>query len=285
MSTAGRALKLARMRGNALAEVADDAAPRVALQDLLEALAPLLLRARITPAMVCEAVRLALVRAAAAGARIASGRVNHSRIATLTGLSRLEVRRLLTSRRPTRVPAPRQLDRAARVLEGWSRDPAFRTEAGRPRVLPLRGAAPSFETLVQRYGGDVPPRAVRTELERVGAVRVTRGRIRLHRRRLTLAKQDDCHPLVAIAPYLQGLLDALAVPDATVEWAHQLKIPVQDERMVRLEAERARRTLAAAAAALRPAVRPALDRRRSVGVTLIVTRPPPASAREREEEP
>jgi hypothetical protein len=276
------------MPANAPTSAADDVSPRAALQDLLDALAPLLLHARITPAMVCEAVRLSFVRAAADGARMASGRINHSRVATLTGLSRVEVRRLLTLRRTPRPPVPRQLDRAARVLEGWLRDPAFRTERGRPRMLPLRGAAPSFEALVQRYGGDVPPRAVQTELERAGAVRVTRGRIRLQRRRLALAKQAKCHPLPTIVPYLRGLLEALAVPAATVEWAHQLQIPIEDERTVRLEVERARRTLAAAAGALRPSLRTPPDRRSSVGITLIVTRPPPtrlAPARGPKEEP
>jgi hypothetical protein len=275
------------MPRNAQAAAADEAAPRAALQDLLDALAPLLLRARITPAMVCEAVRLSFVRAAADGARMASGRVNHSRVATLTGLSRVEVRRLLALRRPARTPAPRQLDRAARVLEGWSRDPVFRTDGGRPRVLPLRGAAPSFEALVQRYGGDVPPRAVRTELERAGAVRVARGQIRLQRRRLTLDDGGERSPLPAISPYLRGLLGALAAPAATVEWAQQLQIPADDELAVRLEADRARRTLAAAAAALRPASRPAAAAARAVGVTLIVTRPAPtgAAAPSAEEDP
>ncbi len=270
----GRRPKLTRMPRNVPAAAHDGAAPRAVLQDLFDALAPLLLRERITPAMVTEALRLSFVRAAAHSARMASGRVNHSRVATLTGLSRVEVRRLLALRRPVRVPAPRQLDRAARVLEGWSRDPAFRSESGRPRTLPLQGAAPSFEALVQRYGGDVPPRAVRTELERAGAVRVVRGRIRLRRRRLVLRQRDVPAPLPAIAPYLCGLLGALAVPAAAVEWAHQLRIPVDDELAVRLEAERARRTLAAAVTALRPSRQTLADPQRSVGVTLIVTRPP-----------
>lgn len=260
------------MPRNATPAAAVEAAPRAALQSLLDALAPLLLRARITPAMVCEAVRLSFVRAAADGARMASGRVNHSRVATLTGLSRAEVRRLLAMGRPIRVPAPRQLDRAVRVLDGWLRDPAFCTESGRPRVLSLRGVAPSFEALVQRYGGDVPARAVRTELERAGAVRVARGQIRLQRRRLALDAHGEPHPLPAITPYLRGLLAALAAPAASVDWAHQLQIPVDDELSARLEADRARRTLAAAVTALSPARPPARDAGRSVGVTLIVTR-------------
>lgn len=261
------------MSRNARAGRPEQRAPRAALQDLLDALAPLLLRARITPAMVCEAARLSFVRAAAEGARMASGRINHSRIATLTGLSRVEVRRLLALPRPSRTPAPRQLDRAARVLEGWSRDPVFRTDRGRPRVLPLRGAAPSFEALVQRYGGDVPPRAVRTELERAGAVRVAGGQIRLQRRSISLDPGGQAHALPAIAPYLRGVLAALAAPAASVEWAHQLQIPVADELATRLEAERARRTLAAAVTALSPPPTGAADSQRSVGVTLIVTRP------------
>jgi hypothetical protein len=259
-----------------------------ALQALLDALAPLLLRARITPAMVTRQLRLAYVRAAAAHARMATGRVNHSQIATLTGLSRLEVRRLLAGGRETRAMPVRQLDRAARVLDGWSRDPAYRSARGRPRALPLRGPAPSFETLVQRYGGDVPPLAVQRELERVRAVRVSRGAIRPVAT-AGATPQEALHPLPGLAPYLAAVLTALEPEHARVEWAHRIQIPVHNALDATLAADRARRTLAAAVNALRPSAADAHRRssrrrnsssaaaavpRDSVGITLIMTRPP-----------
>lgn len=268
------------MSKNTAGAVADPAASRAALQTLLDALAPLLLRARITPAMVEESVRLSFVRAAASGARMGSGRVNHSRIATLTGLSRVEVRRLFAAPQ-RRTPPPRQLDRAARVLEGWSRDAAFRSAQGRPLPLPLRGPDPSFESLVRRHGGDVPPNAVQAELAAAGAVSVSRGVIRLKRRTLLTAQGAAPHPLRELAPYVGSVLRALAPPAATLEWTHQLQIPVADATEATLVADRARRTLAAAVSALRPV---AAARRRAagkgdaqapgVGITLIMTGPP-----------
>jgi hypothetical protein len=266
------------------ASATDPAATRAALQTLLDALAPLLLRARITPAMVEEAVRLSFVRAAAATARMGSGRINHSRIATLTGLSRLEVRRLFAAPQ-RRSPPPRQLDRAVRVLEGWSRDAAFRNAQGRPLALPLRGPAPSFEALVRRYGGDVPPSAVQAELEAAGVAAVSRGHIRLKRRRLAAEPGDQPHPLPQLAPYLGGMLRALEPPAATLEWTHQLRIPVGDATEATLVADRARRTLSAAVSAIR-AVPHARRRRstaaasaaRSVAITVIMTGPPQESA-------
>ena len=41
---------------------------------------------------------------------------------------------------------------------------------GRPRKLPFDGKSPSFSELVKKFGGDIPPGAMRTELKRVGAV-------------------------------------------------------------------------------------------------------------------
>jgi hypothetical protein len=173
---------------------------RSAVQALLEGLAPLLLRSRLTPAVVEELARLAFVRVAAGNSRMQSGRVNHSRVATLTGLSRVEVRRLLAAPRRASAPAPRQLDRAARVLEGWTQDGLFRTAKGAPRALPLHGPAPSFEELVRRYSGDMPAASVRKELLRIGAITVREGVVRLARRRAVDAALPGPDPLVELAP-------------------------------------------------------------------------------------
>ncbi len=199
---------------------------RSALQALLDSLAPLLLRSRLTPAVVEELARLAFVRAAAADARMRSGRINHSRIATLTGLSRVEVRRLLAAPRKASAPPPRQLDRAARVLEGWAQDSLFRTSQGVPRALPLHGPAPSFDELVRRYSGDMPAASVRKELLRIGAITVRDDVARLVRRRAAAATVRGPDPLVELAPYLRSVLEALQPDRAQLAWAHQLKMTI-----------------------------------------------------------
>lgn len=89
-----------------------------------------------------------------------------SRVALLTALSRKEVLRLLEAKRPVDDAELQQSNRAARVLDGWLRDPRFLNEAGEPLPLPFKAAAGrrSFSLLVTEYSGDIPPRAVLDEL-------------------------------------------------------------------------------------------------------------------------
>lgn len=95
---------------------------------------------------------------------------NAARVALLTGLDRKEVSRLRAERAApaARRPAP---DRLSRVLSAWHQDGEFVDAAtGEPRALPLHGPHPSFDSLVERYGGDVPATTIAKELERGGAV-------------------------------------------------------------------------------------------------------------------
>jgi hypothetical protein len=92
-----------------------------------------------------------------------------SRASILTGLTRKDVQRLVSSTdEPSHLPEERY-NRAARVLTGWIRDPDFVDSKGRPRMLEVDGEA-GFSALVRRHSGDVPHRAVLDELLRVGAV-------------------------------------------------------------------------------------------------------------------
>ncbi len=103
-----------------------------------------------------------------------------SRISIITGLSRKEVQRIRSLTGIDDGGAAERYNRAARVISGWVRDSRFsRAETG-PILLPLEGKGATFTELVKRYSGDVPPRAVRDELVRVGAAEQMKdGRIRL----------------------------------------------------------------------------------------------------------
>lgn len=98
-----------------------------------------------------------------------------SRLSILTGLTRKEVRRLRSEELPADADAGERYNRAARVISGWIADPDFAGDGGSPAVLPVDGDVPSFAELVRRYSGDVPPRAIRDELTRVGAIRELDG--------------------------------------------------------------------------------------------------------------
>jgi hypothetical protein len=93
-----------------------------------------------------------------------------SRVSIITGLSRKEVTRIRQLPRPGDRASWERYNRAARVIAGWRRDTDFHDEAGEPAVLPMMGEGPSFSTLVKRYSGDAPVRAILDELMRVRAV-------------------------------------------------------------------------------------------------------------------
>jgi len=96
-----------------------------------------------------------------------------SRVSIMTGLTRKEVRRIQSLPTADDADAIAHYNRAARVISGWRRDPRFTDAAGEPIDLPPEGEAGSFADLVKRFSGDVPVRAIRDELLRVGAAEIT----------------------------------------------------------------------------------------------------------------
>jgi hypothetical protein len=103
-----------------------------------------------------------------------------SRVSVLSGLTRKEVQRIVNEGPEAEAGFQERYNRAARVIAGWVRDREFADRQGNPQPLPLEGDQASFSELVRRYSGDVPARAVRDELLRVGAVETQAdGRLRL----------------------------------------------------------------------------------------------------------
>lgn len=94
-----------------------------------------------------------------------------SRVACITGLSRKEVLRLVDAPRSMNDPELHPANRAARVLQGWTSEPRYLDSNGAPMTLPFRApeGKRSFSELVQKYSGDIPPRAIFDELKRAGA--------------------------------------------------------------------------------------------------------------------
>jgi hypothetical protein len=149
------------------------AAVNAATLRLLEPLARLLLEARIGIGEFTALARLAYVKAAVQetdGSRV--GRVNVSRIAANTGLTRVEVATLLAEQRGAPPRNQRGRVRAERVLQGWWNDPTFQDNSGAPARLPRKGPKRSFAALVKRHSGDSHNAApVLEELLRSQAVR------------------------------------------------------------------------------------------------------------------
>jgi hypothetical protein len=125
------------------------------------------------------AAKIACIGVAAESARLGN-RLNHSRIAAATGLTRKDVRTLAGLLKSGKVTAGREVakQRTARVLHGWRTDPEFLDRRGNPLRLLISGSGQTFHVLVKRYGGDVTPMSVLKELARSGAVsRVAGGRV------------------------------------------------------------------------------------------------------------
>lgn len=133
------------------------------LQQLLDRIAPGLLKKGITPRLVGAIAADSFVRAAALSSLLGNGRVNVSCVAVVTGLSRPEVGRIL---RGERTIGKTSDARTIRVIRGWLEDGDFSTRARGPRVLQYAGEKGSFVALARKYAGDVPPSAVLKELRR-----------------------------------------------------------------------------------------------------------------------
>ena len=106
------------------------------------------------------------------------GRLNKSRIAILTGLTRKEVKNVI-DRSLSSEHKEKTYSRPARVLTGWYSDPMFQGPYGIPLELPYESSGdeePSFVELVKRYSGDMAPKQMLNQLVEAGAVVEVEGR-------------------------------------------------------------------------------------------------------------
>jgi hypothetical protein len=134
-----------------------------------------------------------------------------SRVSILTGLTRKESKRLLEDGPSSNSGDPRRrINRAARVVSAWVRDPAYHDRRGAPVSLEFdRASGPSFTALVEAHGGDVGPRAVLDELVRVGAVESLRnGRLRLVERAY-VPKTDEAEKLAILGTDVADLISTI----------------------------------------------------------------------------
>jgi hypothetical protein len=143
-----------------------------ACHHLMRPLVRVLLRYGMAYGEFAEVVKLVYVEVAREDFTPPGKKPSDSRVAIITGLTRKDVKRL----READSSMPREsssVNRATRVLSGWHQDPDFTGRDGRPLPLVLEGSEVSFTTLVRRYSGDMPPKTMLEELQRVHAVERT----------------------------------------------------------------------------------------------------------------
>jgi Family of unknown function (DUF6502) len=198
------------------------------LQELLTELAFVLLPRGMTPKRFGELVRSAFVQAAADISRLRNGRVNHSRVAAQTGLTRADVKRLLRHNVFTSVH--RSQTPLEKVIDGWRSDREFSTRLGHPKRLAISGPKGSFARLVRKYGGDVPHRAVLDELRRIGAVFDASGSVHLK----VSSHFRQRHDFGFLSSVLPALIDGLRIASKkagsnTASSIHRLSLPAETD--------------------------------------------------------
>lgn len=165
-----------------------------------------------------RAAKRAYLRAAMEAVLPRGQRVNVSRLSVATGMTRKEVSSLLRDAPNESNTAARMHgeQRAFRVLRGWLTDPRFQNRSGHPGILTYRGNTKSFVYLVKLYGGDVTPKSVQRELERMGLVEATRtGGLRLTaaRRRSSI----EAYQLSDLARLFEDFAFAIVRPKPNAE--------------------------------------------------------------------
>jgi hypothetical protein len=175
------------------------------LRTILVELASALLPRGVTSAGFTETAKHAFIEAAVSKSRFRNGRVNQSKVSVLTGLRRGEVRRLLGSANSLTQHDLIHRSPLDAVIAGWCADKRFGDKGGVPKRLRVGGSKGSFASLVRSYAGDLPPRALLDELNRLGVTHQI-GRFvevqslaALHRRR----------NFASIARSMPAIIDAL----------------------------------------------------------------------------
>ena len=153
---------------------------RNAIVRVLTPLVRILLRSGVSYGTFAEIAKEVFTRVALQEFDIQGRKQSISRVAVITGLTRKAVKEAMGQPVEHTDDLGESYNRAARVIAGWRRDPEFQSPDGRPERLPFHGSVASFASLVKRYSGDMPARAVLDELKRIqAAAQAVDGRVEL----------------------------------------------------------------------------------------------------------
>lgn len=143
---------------------------QAAVIKLIKPLIRVLLRNGISFGVFAEWVKRAFVEVAHDEFGIPNKKQTTTRVSTLTGLTRKETQRLLDQPHCEDAVLSKRYNRAARVISAWVREKAFHDGRGQPAALPFDGDEKSFSALVKFASGDITPRTILDELERLNVV-------------------------------------------------------------------------------------------------------------------
>jgi hypothetical protein len=190
---------------------------------ILRPISRILLRFGIGFREFAEISKTAFVEVATSDFGIRGRPTNISRVAVMTGLTRKEVKRIRDKIASGEEKLSVRTTPLCEVLHKWHAEGEFLDRSGRPAKLQFSGADNSFSNLVRKFGGDIPPGAMRTELKRVGAIREDeQGNLYVVRRSVTPSGQQD-NLVAALAHSAYPLLSTIAhnvyTDDKNERWA------------------------------------------------------------------
>ena len=163
-----------------------------ALQLVLRPIVKILLSFGIGVGEFTEIVKKSYVDVSTSEFGIRGRPTNISRVAVMTGLTRKEVRRIRDLIDAGDTSLAVKTTPIAEILHRWHAEDDYLDDKGRPAELPFAEGENSFSELVKRFGGDVPPGAMRTELKRVGSVTEDEnGLLRVVKRSVSPSDQTD----------------------------------------------------------------------------------------------
>ena len=112
----------------------------------------------------------------------------------------------------------------SQVMHRWYTEDEYTADNGAPKVLNFDTGEPTFAGLVKKYGGDIPPGAMRTELKRIGVIEeLDSGQLKALSRTVTGLEDHDrllrglAHVVYPAAITLNHNISANGVNDS---WVH-----------------------------------------------------------------
>jgi hypothetical protein len=140
-----------------------------ALKAILRPIIKLLLQSGIGYSEFASVAKLVFVQVATDDYMKRGRPANFSQVSAMTGISRKEVSRIRKRPPEERWTPNMEASPVNTILHEWHFDPDFSDGAGTAKSLPFEGPQ-SFSALVSRYGGDIPPGAMRATLEKAGVI-------------------------------------------------------------------------------------------------------------------
>jgi hypothetical protein len=184
------------------------------LDRILSNLADLLLRHGYGYQRISRLTKIAYVKAAHEIGKRERSRSSIARIAALTGLTRIEVSKILKSANNPETNAESELNRATRVAYGWVSDTRFLNDKREPKVLAFSGRH-GFAQLVRKYSGDIPARAMLSEMKRLGMVTHAENDVVSLIRQRPVPARSTIDAIGAIVPWVDLLADAVESSEGT----------------------------------------------------------------------